>query len=470
MRISRPWPALALLLLVAPVSAGEAHDAARALDAGRLDAAGAARAWREAGLTPAEAATLLRAARPTGEARPGEHTLALVDPHGVRTDLVVVLPEQPRPDGRYGLLVTLHGLRGDARQLLPFARRIAPPGFIVACPTAQHLPPEREAEDAALLGQALGLVGAPEDDGGEGPDAERRRRLRRLAENATRSALPHWWGYEHDGFPLLAADEVRRRWPVDPDRVLLLGYSMGGYGTWNVGLRHPDRFAGIAPLAGGISRQEMITPRDDRMRHVLGNARMLPSFFVHGSADRVVPARFSRTIAEDLAALGAEHVFEEVEGGGHILMRFLQGDAVSDRLEAWLAARAREPHPRRIAHHALSPAHGDAWWLRVEATDGTPARVEAEALEGNRIVVTTAGVRRLTVRLDPALVDVARPVRLEVDGVVVHEGVVAASLEAVAGSFAARRDPSLVYERAVTIDLPARPAAAGAPRQTPRNF
>ncbi|MCO5172098.1 MAG: alpha/beta hydrolase-fold protein [Planctomycetes bacterium] len=470
MRVVRTWPALALLLFVTRAGADPStpQDVARALDAGRLEPAAAARAWGDAGLTPADAAALLQAAPSAPALRPGEHTLELVDPHGVRTDLIVVVPEAPLADGRYGLLVSLHGLRGDARQLMPFARRIAPPGFIVASPTAQHLPPEREAEDGALLSQAFGLAGAGEDDGGEGPDAERRRRLRRLAEGAQRGALPHWWGYEHDGFPLLAVDEVRRRAAVDPDRVLLLGYSMGGYGTWNAGLRHPDRFAGIAPLAGGISRREMVLPRDDRMRHVLGNARMLPSFFVHGSADRVVPARFSRTIAEDLAALGAAHVYEEVEGGGHILMRFLQGDQVSDRLEAWLAARVREAHPRRVVHHALSPAHGDAWWVRVERVDG-PARVEAEALEGNRIVVATEGVRRLTVRLDPALVDPAASVRIEVDGEVVHDGPVPATLEAVAGSFAARRDPSLVFERAVTIDLPRRAPAPPAP-QAPRQF
>lgn len=435
-----------------------ALEAARGLRTGALDAPAAARAWSEAGLTPAQARELVRSLYPTAPTlEPGEHRLELEDPHGTRTDLVVVVPGAPRADGRYGLLVVLHGLRGQADQLVPFARRVAPPGYVVAAPTAQFLPPAREAENGRLL-QAFGLAGADEDDPGDGDD-ERRQRARRAIEQAHRAMLPHWWGYEADGFPLLAIDEVRRRVPVDPDRVLLVGYSMGGYGTWNVGLRHPDLFAGVAPLAGGLSRRENVIDRDERVRALLHNARRVPSFFVHGAQDRVVPARFSRTIHAELEALGAEHVYEEVERGGHILRKFLQGDALTDRLAAWLADRVRAPRARRVEHALLDAAHGHAGWLRVEATTSTPARVTGEVHEGNRVVVETRGVARLTVFLDPALVDLSRPVRIEVDGRVVHDGPVAPSLEAVARSFERRRDPSLVLEHAVTVDV------AEAPRE-----
>src|SRR5207247_355258 len=38
---------------------------------------------------------------------------------------------------------------------------------------------------------------------------------------------------------------------VDTHRIYLTGLSMGGYGTWNLGLTHPDKFAAIAPICGG---------------------------------------------------------------------------------------------------------------------------------------------------------------------------------------------------------------------------
>ena len=44
--------------------------------------------------------------------------------------------------------------------------------------------------------------------------------------------------------------DVERHYAIDPDRVYLMGHSMGGYGTDNVGIRTPDLFAAIAPAEG----------------------------------------------------------------------------------------------------------------------------------------------------------------------------------------------------------------------------
>ena len=37
---------------------------------------------------------------------------------------------------------------------------------------------------------------------------------------------------------------------TDPTKTYLTGHSMGGHGTWNVGVHYPDKFAPIAPSAG----------------------------------------------------------------------------------------------------------------------------------------------------------------------------------------------------------------------------
>lgn len=42
--------------------------------------------------------------------------------------------------------------------------------------------------------------------------------------------------------------DVQRRYSVDPDRVFIMGHSMGGAGSWFVGLRHPDRFGSVTPI------------------------------------------------------------------------------------------------------------------------------------------------------------------------------------------------------------------------------
>lgn len=46
-------------------------------------------------------------------------------------------------------------------------------------------------------------------------------------------------------------DEVINRYKVDANRVTVTGSSMGGFGTWMLGMTYPNFFAGLAPVAGG---------------------------------------------------------------------------------------------------------------------------------------------------------------------------------------------------------------------------
>ena len=58
---------------------------------------------------------------------------------------------------------------------------------------------------------------------------------------------------EADVFEALAA--VQKRYKIDPSRILLRGFSMGGEGAWNVALHNPDRWAAAEIGAGTWSRR-----------------------------------------------------------------------------------------------------------------------------------------------------------------------------------------------------------------------
>src|SRR5699024_6921671 len=57
-----------------------------------------------------------------------------------------------------------------------------------------------------------------------------------------------WWST--DDLNLLLNDLIQR-YEVDIDRIYATGLSMGGFGTWEMAIRFPDRFAAIAPICGG---------------------------------------------------------------------------------------------------------------------------------------------------------------------------------------------------------------------------
>jgi poly(3-hydroxybutyrate) depolymerase len=48
---------------------------------------------------------------------------------------------------------------------------------------------------------------------------------------------------------------VRKEFNIDPDRIYLMGHSMGGGGTWHLALKYPEIWAGLAPIAPAIFRK-----------------------------------------------------------------------------------------------------------------------------------------------------------------------------------------------------------------------
>src|SRR4029077_10978732 len=65
------------------------------------------------------------------------------------------------------------------------------------------------------------------------------------------------YGFDWEDWGRIDAIEVltlaMNRFHTDSSRTYLTGHSMGGHGTWQVGVTFPDHFAAIAPSAGWIS-------------------------------------------------------------------------------------------------------------------------------------------------------------------------------------------------------------------------
>jgi predicted peptidase len=96
-------------------------------------------------------------------------------------------------------------------------------------------------------------------------------------------------------------DDIENKCAVDLHRVYLTGISMGGFGTWNLGLTHPERFAAIAPICGG---GEFITP------YLASKSELknLPVWAFHGAKDPVVPLEESQRMVSLLKKIGVNEV------------------------------------------------------------------------------------------------------------------------------------------------------------------
>jgi predicted peptidase len=125
-------------------------------------------------------------------------------------------------------------------------------------------------------------------------------------------------------------DEIEEKYAVDKDRVIVTGLSMGGYGTFDLAMAHPDRFAAIAPIAGGGQ------PRRSRgIAHI-------PVWVFHGTKDSVVPASESENMVNALKAAGADvkyTVYPELDHDSWTVTY------ENPALYEWMLAQKRKPRP-----------------------------------------------------------------------------------------------------------------------------
>lgn len=125
---------------------------------------------------------------------------------------------------------------------------------------------------------------------------------------------------------IAALDEVMRLESADPDRVFVTGLSMGGFGTWDLAARMPERFAAALPICGG--GDERTAPRLVK----------LPIWCFHGAADTVVAPERSRRMIEAVKAAGGTPRYSELAGVGHDSWTPAYRDAA---VLDWLFAQAR---------------------------------------------------------------------------------------------------------------------------------
>ena len=100
-------------------------------------------------------------------------------------------------------------------------------------------------------------------------------------------------------------DSLGREYKLDPDRLYLAGLSMGGFGTWDLITRFPDKFAAAVPIcgAGDTTKAPLI--------------KNLPIWAFHGSIDPTVPVAGSRLMIAALKKAGGKPEYTEYPGVGH---------------------------------------------------------------------------------------------------------------------------------------------------------
>jgi predicted peptidase len=100
-------------------------------------------------------------------------------------------------------------------------------------------------------------------------------------------------------------DYLQNIHPIDPDKILLTGYSMGGVGTWYLASKHQNLFSGGLIMAG-------IPPA-----RVLEVDWTIPLYVIHSAADHLMPLDRTEAAVNELQAKGVSLEFVILDGIPH---------------------------------------------------------------------------------------------------------------------------------------------------------
>jgi len=231
----------------------------------------------------------------------------------------------------------------------------------------------------------------------------------------------HGWG-RGDVFHVI--DAMKRDYKIDPDRVYITGFSMGGYGSWYLATRYPHLWAACGPYAGGLGRYDALKAEeaDDWTKQlsaagsgmlVLKNLKGLPTGIYHGIADATVSVRHSEEAFKRLREMEYNAVLTAPVRAGHNMSR-----ALRNGLTDWMLEHTRDAAPREVVYATWDLRHNKAYWVEIDelAKDYHPAEIRAKCVEPGKIDLTATNVNRLTLTLPGKLMDDATSLVVTANG------------------------------------------------------
>jgi phospholipase/carboxylesterase len=193
----------------------------------------------------------------------------------------------PEGDGPFPTIVAIHGFGANANDLLGLAPYLRGGEALMVCPQGA-LGVGMPDRPGLVIGWAWFQI-----TGGRPPEAAEFERASRQLQ--------------------AFVDEALERYPADRRKVLLLGFSQGGVMAYDLFLRHPERYAGLAALSSWLPT-ELAATAPAASDELKGR----PVLVLHGSDDPMIPVERARESRDALLGTGVSLSYRELEMGHEI--------------------------------------------------------------------------------------------------------------------------------------------------------
>ncbi len=217
------------------------------------------------------------------------------------------------------------------------------------------------------------------------------------------------WGHWN---ALYALEDAAKRFATSPAHQYLTGHSMGGHGTWQLGVHHSDRFAVLGPSAGwgsfytytGLKKPTgpFARARAHSDTHVyLANLANRAAYVIHGTADDNVPWSEGKAMFEAVSKVTTDVANHWEPGAGH----WWDGDksAGADCVD-WpplfelMGKRQLDPVPLTFDWKSPAPWYAENYaWLKLGSakSPNDDCNVHVKPKDAKTLAIDTSNVRSM---------------------------------------------------------------------------
>lgn len=171
--------------------------------------------------------------------------------------------------------------------------------------------------------------------------------------------------------------QVAKTYTLDPERTILAGYSMGGFGSTSIGTQHPDLFARVVTWAG--------TPGGG---DEFANLRWVPYYQAGGVEDELVPVTDQAQTSALLSDLGYRHRWIAYPVMDHVVYEL--ADSFADGVK-YMGNASRVTTPGAVTYvwsgtpnRTLGLGTTGAYWLRDLKARDAKVQARVDAVSGGR--------------------------------------------------------------------------------------
>jgi len=241
------------------------------------------------------------------------------------------------------------------------------------------------------------------------------------------------WGGINAAETWAGLDEVRKLYAIDPDRIYLMGHSIGGRGTWQLAEARPDVWAACAPMISGSDTgptwsatrlypqyyPQAIDPRVSLLLYHSAEPDLpkSPQPFKSPVEKQLLEQASMASRVENIVALPLHHSYGDetsdgvaerlamldrfIELGSPVATHYVPGAAHgsfpeewnTEEFYQWLLSNRRPPIPLQVTFVANGLRYNEAWWVRVDQLmpPSGLGRINA-TIKGRAIDVKTSGL------------------------------------------------------------------------------